>query len=215
MARSSLALGMTLLALGCGGSDKPAPPPFQCPAPQAPSGSLTGTLATVAFTPAEMGGLTLGPVTCQVAPGVNAQLAALVLGFSSFQGLCPPLLQYGICWDKANATLASVQIVNIGVGAAPSVPGPGTYTIPGTATQPVGVSYGRTGAACASLGAGDATAGTVTISTVTSTQVTGSLTGVTFADGSTLSGSFTAAVVGVPLNLCQFVAGCGTTTCLP
>jgi hypothetical protein len=215
MARSSLTLAITFLALGCGGSDKPAPPPFQCPAPQAPSGSLTGTLASVAFTPAEMGGLTLGPVTCQVAPGVNAQLAALVLGFSSFQGLCTPLQQYGICWDKANAALASVQIANIGIGTAPSVPGPGTYNIGSGATQVVDASYGRTGPACASVGSSDALSGTVRIDTVTSTQVTGELLNVAFTDGSTLAGTFVAAVVGVPLNLCQLFSNCTSTTCLP
>jgi hypothetical protein len=209
MRRASSVLALAFLVVGCGSEDQP-PPTFQCPAPQPPSGDLTGTLGGATFTPAEMGGLPLGPTNCQ-----GVQVAALLVGFSSFQGLCEPLKTYGICWDKANATLASVQLANIGVGTTPSVPGPGTYTIPGTATQIVGVSYGRTGAGCATMGSGDANSGIVTITNVTSTQVTGSLSNVTFADGSTLSGTFTAAVAGVPVNLCQLLATCTSGTCLP
>ncbi len=219
----ALALAMAVgLAAGCGSGDN-SPPPAQCPAPQAPVGTIAGTLGGVSFTPAEMGALLAGPATCRVAT-TNVNVAAVIVGLTSFQGLCSLAQQYGFCFDKANATLASLQIVNAGLVQAQTVPGPGTYPVTIGTPVPdlsgnfkvVGGSYGRTGAACAVLASSDTTAvpaaGSITLDTVTATSVTGSAD-LTFQDGSTLVGTFTAPTAPISVNICQLVSGCSSVTC--
>lgn len=218
---------VALAAFGCGGGGNEAPP-VQCPAPQAPVGTLSGTLGGSAFAPAEMGALLLGPSTCRVG-ATNVNVAAVIVGLSSFQGLCTQLQAHGFCWDKANATMASLQIANGGLFTTPAVPGPGTYPVTiGTPTidlggnfQITGGSYGTTGAApaCAYLASSSTSAvpaaGSITLSTVTASSVSGSAS-LTFTDGSTLSGTFTAPSAPISADVCQLVAGtCTSYTCVP
>ncbi|HEU4385141.1 MAG TPA: hypothetical protein VFR85_16775 [Anaeromyxobacteraceae bacterium] len=221
----ALALAMVVLvAVGCGGGDNPPPPP-QCPASQAPVGTIAGTLGGIAFAPSEMGALLAGPATCTVGT-VSVRVAAVIVGLTSFQGLCSLAQQYGFCFDKANATLASLQLANLGLVQAQTLPGPGTYPVTiGTPTpdlngnfQVYAATYAREGAACALLASSDTTAlpasGSITLTTVNSTSVSGSVS-LTFTDGSTLSGTFTAPTAPISMNVCQLVSGCTSVTCVP
>lgn len=219
---AACAVSMVAAACGGGGNDKP---PSQCPAPVAPAGTLAGAGGGLgAFTAAEMGALVVNPTTCPISPTQSAHLAGIFLGFPSFQGLCSLLEAYGFCFDKANSTIVGVQIANVGLVQSQTVPGPGTYTVTvGTPVpdangnfQVTGVSWSRAGPspACSNAGSSDASGGTVTIDTITATQVTGSMN-VTFADGSTLAGSFTAASAPLGVNVCQVVTGCSSSACVP
>lgn len=210
-------VSIVLAACGDSGSDNPPLP--QCPAPAAPSGTLAGSgggLGT--FTPAEMEALVAGPTTCTVF-GNTVSVAGIFLGFTSYQGICNLLTQYGVCFDKANGTIVGVQIANASVPQLPAqVPGPGTYAVGTVGTTVTSAGYSRTGASCASPARSSANDGdTITIDAVTSTQVTGSAN-LTFADGSTLSGTFTAARPQVSVNVCQLAnqiaAGCTTRPCV-
>ena len=222
----ALALAMVVLvAAGCGGGDKSTPPPVQCPAPQAPVGTIAGTLGGVAFAPAEMGALLAGPATCTFGT-TSVHVAAVIVGLTSFQGLCSLAQQYGFCFDKANATLASLQLANLGLVQAQTLPGPGTYPVTiGSPTpdingnfQVYAASYAREGAACALLASSDTSAlpasGTITLTTVNSSSVSGSVS-LTFTDGSTLSGNFAAPTAPISVNVCQLVSGCSAVTCVP
>jgi hypothetical protein len=221
MRRILAACAVSIVAAACGSSEDKKEP-SQCPAPVAPVGTLAGAgggLGT--FTPLEMGALVVNPVNCTVGT-TTIHLAGIFLGFPSFQGICSLLEGYGFCFDKASSTIVSVEIANGGLVQPQVVPAPGTYTV--TTGTPVpdmngnftvaSVSYSRTGPTCNSVASSDGTTGTVTIATVTSTQVTGSMN-VTFADGSTLAGSFTAATAPLSVNVCQLTTGCATTACVP
>jgi hypothetical protein len=228
MRRFLAACAFSAVAVACGGSSDKAPPPAMCPAPVAPSGTLAGAgggLGT--FTPLEMGALVVNPTTCSVG-GTSVHLAGIFLGFPSFSGLCSLLQSYGFCFDKANQTIVGAQIANVGLIQAQTVPGAGTtYNVtPSTGTTPDGngnfrvasVSYSRVGAAptCTTAASSDTNApgtGSITIDTITATQVTGSMN-VTFADGSTLAGTFVAATAPISINVCQVITGCSTSACV-
>jgi hypothetical protein len=174
-----------------------------------------------------MGALVLGPTTCRVGT-TNVYVAAVIVGLSSFQGLCSHLQAHGFCWDKASATMASLQIANLGFLQAQTVPAGGGTVYPVTIGTPVvdgngnfqvaGGAYATTGAACASLASSNTTTapatGTITLNTVTATSVSGSAN-LTFTDGSTLSGTFTAPTAPISVDVCQLVSGCTSYTCVP
>lgn len=226
MSRAWEVSAAALLALGCGGKTAETPP-YQCPPPQAPVGTISGTLRMVPFTPAEMVALLLGPATCKVGT-TNVNVATLVVGLTTSPGLCDSLQKYGFCWDRANATMAFLEILKVGLVQSQALPGPGTYPItigtPGVDQNgnglAVGALYDTAGAAptCTSLASSDTSAspatGILTLTTVTSTSVSGSAN-LTFVDGSALAGTFTAPVV-VPLgDVCQLInSGCPSTTCV-
>lgn len=224
MRRVLVASALSIVAAACGGgSDKP--PPVMCPAPAAPSGTLVGAGGGLgSFTPGEMGALVVNPTSCTIG-GATIRLAGIFLGFPSFSGLCSLLQSHGLCFDKANQTIVGAQIANAGLVLAQTVPGPGTYTVtPSTGTTPDGsgnfrvasVSYSRVGPTCNLLASSDTDApgtGSITIDAITATQVTGSMN-VTFADGSTMIGSFVAATAPISVNVCQALTGC-SPTCVP
>ena len=221
------AVSMALAACGGSSGDK-TPPPVTCPAPVAPSGTLVGAGGGLgAFTPQEMGALMVNPTTCTVG-AFSAHIAGIFLGFPGYSGLCSLVQSYGFCFDKANQTLLSVEIANVGLVQAQSVPGTGVYTVtPSTGTTPdtngnfrvASVSYSRVGAtpSCTTVAESNTDTpgtGTITIDSIASTQVTGSMN-VTFADGSTAIGTFVAATAPIAVNVCQVVSGCSTTACVP
>src|SRR5574342_1132856 len=148
MRRILAACVLALSAVACGGSSEKPPPPPMCPAPVAPSGDLAGSgggLGT--FTPAEMAALVAGPTTCTLTGIGTLSVAGIFLGFTSYQGICSLLTQYGVCFDKANGTIVGVQIANAGVLQQP-VPGPGTYTVGTTGSTVTSAGYSRSGASC-------------------------------------------------------------------
>lgn len=218
MSRVLAAGVLSLAAVACGGSSEKTPPPPTCPAPVAPSGTLTGAGGGLGpFTPAEMAALVAGPTTCTLTGIGTLSVSGIFLGFTSFQGICPLLTQDGVCFVKASGTIVGVQIANAGLTS--SVPGPGTYTVGTSGNTITMAGYTRSGASCAGTVTSNAVSGSVDIATVTSTQVTGSAS-LTFADGSTLAGTFTAAAPQVGVNVCQLAnqiaAGCsGTPPCIP
>ena len=209
----------SIVLAACGGGGDENPPPPQCPAPAPPSGDLAGSgggLGT--FTPVEMAALVAGPTTCTLTGIGTLSVAGIFLGFTSYQGICSLLTQYGVCFDKANGTIVGVQIANAGVLQQP-VPGPGTYTVGTTGSTVTSAGYSRSGASCSTPVSSSAnTGGTITIDAVTTTQVTGSAS-LTFADGSTLAGTFTAARPQVSVNVCQLAnqiaVGCASRPCVP
>jgi len=210
---------VAMVAVGCGGEEGPVPQ--QCPPPAAPVGSLSGTLGGAAFGPAEMAAVVAGGVTCRVG-AFNLRAAAVMVALSTFQGLCSQAQAHGSCWGKANSTMGTIVVANVGLYDAQSVPGPGTYPVTigppafdqsGNA-QATQASYQRFGAACATLASSSTNAlpasGSVTLDAVAATEVTGSA-GLTFADGSTLSGTFTVPISPASIDVCQLV----NSTCTP
>ncbi len=120
MRRILTACAVSALAAACGGGGKKAG--SLCPAPQAPVGTLagTGTLGGGGtFVPVEMGALVVNPTSCMVGtPSTRVYVAGIFLGFPSFQGICAPLESHGFCFDKANATIASVEVLHGGLESA-------------------------------------------------------------------------------------------------
>lgn len=179
-----------------------------------PGSPVTGTLQGAAFTPVEGGGLALGPTTCTVGPAtINA--AALILGFSSFSGLCAFGEASHFCDEKASATIFTVSIAKIGAGPQTPV-GPGNYTLGTTSSQVVDASYVKTNAACVDSVPGTVTAsGQVVISSISATRVVGSLD-VSFSDGSRMQGAFDVGLCSFAADLCALATGtcsCSTQSC--
>jgi len=185
-------------------------------------GSGLGTLGGTSFAPAETGALVIPPTTC-IQGATSMHFSGLLLGFSSYTGLCSFVQTHGaLCADKASATLASVDILKGNAAQTPSAVGPGDYPATGNPyTDQDGnavvaeSTYSKTNGTCASTGS-DSSGGSIHIATVTATNVTGTLNNVVFGDGSNLNGTFNAAICNYSLNLCDFLNDtCTTPVCVP
>jgi hypothetical protein len=190
--------------------------------------ALSGTLAGAPFSPIEGGALIVPPTDCTVSlPGVgtsNVHFSGLLIGFGSYAGLCNFIATNGQCAEKANATLANVEIVKGGLSQTQSGVAPGTYPVTTGNPTPdangnfkvVAGAYNKTSTTCASTSASDANAGAITVSSVTSTTVTGSVANLVFDDASHLNGDFTVPICNFTFDLCaRFNATCTSTPCLP
>jgi hypothetical protein len=185
---------------------------------------VTGTVDGVAFSAREAISAVIAPQNCTVS-GVSGSVAGLVIGLSNFTGTCA--VAGNACNGKANAQGVVLVIGNLALLGTASPVGPGTYTV-----SPVGVpistpvafaALGRTDASCTDLaGVPEVRSGTVTITSVSVGAASGSVS-LTFADGSTLSGPFSATgCAGFQVDPCTgtvsgFNGGTctGTRACLP
>lgn len=185
-------------------------------------GGGLGTLAGAPFTPASGGALIIPPTTCAVG-GTTAHFSGIVIGFSSYADLCGFAQANGVvCTYKANATIASVDVLKGGLVQTPGAVGPGDYPVV-TRINPdadgnfagAGCSYSRASGTC-NLTDSDGIGGTVTISSVTASKVTGTLNNVNFGDGSKLDGPFDVTICNYSLNLCDLLSSdCTTPVCIP
>lgn len=156
---------------------------------------------------------------------IQANAAALLVGFGTFENLCGVAQQTGTCGGKANATTVSVLVLraNVQGGAAGAVQ-PGTYPISRSTPAPDAqgnVTFAtafveRTDAACGDTsGEPDATAGSITIESVGPDRVRGSVT-VTFSEGSTVSGRVDVPVCAFSTDVCTGLgAHCVSPVCVP
>src|SRR5512133_859822 len=104
LAASAAAL---LLLASCGDDgDGAAAPPAARP--------VSGTVLGQPFTAADATAVVLSRASCAF-DGITASATGLVLGFSSFAGLCSFATQGQLCADKANATVVTALIVRANV----------------------------------------------------------------------------------------------------
>jgi hypothetical protein len=207
-----------LLLASCGDDDNggaPAPPAAR---------AVAGTLLGQPFTAADASALVLSRATCAF-DGVNASATGLVLGFSSFSGLCSFVTQNQLCASRANAAIVTVLILraNLLGNAAPVQAG--TYTISAATPSPdaqgnivVAQAIGsRTDAVCATpAGTPEATSGTVRIDSVGAT-IAGSVD-LVFPDGGRVAGPFSVPACGFQTDVCAAMQGLscpGQRACLP
>ena len=178
-----------------------------------PSGS-----AGFAFTPVDGAALTVNPTSCTIQGVGTAHVAGLLLGFSSFSGMCSFVQQHGVgCLDggKASATSVGIAIFHADAVSASAI-APGTYTmnaqVPAGATGLI-VTEGSvtvTNATCVDSGpAPTAISGTVTITSASAAEVTGSVN-LTWAGGA-FSGPFDLVGCSASVDVCGLANG--TATC--
>jgi hypothetical protein len=191
-----------------------------------PSGPVAGTVGGAAFTPAEGGALVVAPTTCTVTGLGTVNVSGLMIGFSSFMGLCGYAQAAHFCDNKASATIIGLQIMKAGLVQTPGAVGPGTYPISTTAPVPdasgnFGVNGGNitvTGAACALVSNPDASSGSITISAVSASRVQGSLS-VGFGTGNAIAGAFDLPLCAYTPDICALLndttCGGGSPGCIP
>jgi hypothetical protein len=220
MARSLAAAAAAVILFACGKSSSgvaaPSPPP---------AAALSGTMFGQAFSPADAAALLPGQGSCTLA-SVTASATGLAVRFSSFQGICSLMTsQNRTCGTRANATVLTLLIVTAKRGGAAAPVQPGTYTI--TSSIPAPDSQGnftiaeafaaKTEACTAAPSAAFAASGTITINSVGS-SVTGSAD-LTFSDGGHVSGSFSASMCSVQVDVCTLFSdlgeACIVQACLP
>ncbi len=197
-------------------------------------GPLSGTVGGRAFSPADVEAITAGTgsTPCPLPLGtstVNLGIKALAIEVTSYGGACNDFA----CKLHTNAQTVTVLIARLNPSGVEPALNPGTYTVsssPQTVSAPDinGVltdAYAQavaTNATCMGTPSGSIAGGTVRLDSVTG-PVTGHVS-LTFQDGSTLQGDFsapmctsptvdvcalaTAALAGSP-QLCQGTPSCG------
>jgi hypothetical protein len=176
----------------------------------------TGTVLGQPFTPVDGSALVLGEKTCTVA-GFQASTTGVLLGFGSFQGLCSFVTSTQFCGVKANSTFVTALVARANVlgRTAPAVV-PGTYSVAATIPSPdaqgdvsvVSAVIARTGTApvCEeTLGAPEATSGTVRIDSISDSRITGTVD-LTFEGGSRVQGAFDVVRCGFQTDVCAVLA---------
>lgn len=215
--RRMLAAAAAAALLGCGGGGKD-----QAPVDGGPPLALPTGTGTAAFTMNDAGAVIIAPVACNI-QGNTVYASGLMLGFSSFGGLCGFVRTTGLCGDKASATLAGLAVFKAGALQAQSPVGPGTYTYvanptPDASGNVVQVSgdVTQTDMACGGTQNG-VTAGSVTVTSAMGGRIVGSLN-LTFSDGSTLTGPFDVGTCAYTVDICSIIAGTdcpGARSCIP
>lgn len=174
---------------------------------------VRGTVLGQPFEPSDGGAVRLTEEVCLFETDlgdIEANAAALLVGFGTFNGLCDVAQQAQACGGKANATTVSVLVLraNVQGGAAGAVE-PGTYPI--SLSSPVPDAQGRltfatalvsrTDGACDDTsGAVEPTGGSITIDRIAD-RVTGNAS-VTFTDGGSVSGPFDVPVCAFTTDVC-------------
>ncbi len=181
------------------------------------NGGINGTppsgTGSFVFTPADGAGLAVGPTTCTIPNVGTAHVAGLLLGFSSYSGVCGFIRDHGIqCADvgKASATFVGLAIFKADLSSVTPV-APGTYTLNTTVTAGTGVTETGGTVTVTDATCGDsgplAIAGTITIASASAAGVTGSLN-LTWAGGG-FSGPFDVVGCTANVDICGLAQGTG------
>lgn len=212
--RRAVILVVTAAAVACGGSSN-----------SKDNHGPSGTIGSRPFAAVEARSVTAasGATACTVpnplgSGNVQVGIKGLKIDLTSYANVCG---DYATAQCKLHADAQSVTIVFAKLNPAPPFGAPafapGSYTIQPSPTiaLPDGtglltVAYAqalRTGAACADAAPSPAVqGGTLRIDQVSDTVVTGGVN-ITFQDGSTVAGDFSApACPGVALDVCQLAA---------
>ena len=147
------------------------------------NGTPPGGNSGFVFTPVDGGALIVGQTSCTIS-STSAKVTGLLLGFSSYSGMCGFVRSHGVgCLDtgKASATFVGIAVFDADLLAASPI-GPGTYTmntqVPAGATGFI-VTEGTvtvTDAGCVDSGPDPLSlGGTITITSASAAQVTGSV----------------------------------------
>jgi hypothetical protein len=193
----------------------------------APAG-VRGTVLGQPFEPKDGASLRLTEEACifQTELGeFQANAAALLVGFATFENLCGVAQQTAACGGKANATTVNLLVLRANVrgetvGEIPA----GTYPLSLSTPAPDALGnvafntafVSRTDAACTDT-SGDLspTAGSLTLLLVGPDRVTGNAN-VTFSDGGSVSGSFDVPLCPFTTDVCSGLgAGCDAPICVP
>jgi hypothetical protein len=190
---------------------------------------VSGTIAGHAFTPADTQALVAGTgaTPCPLSLGgfsVNAGIKAFAIEFASFAGACTDLEspQCRLHEDDQTVTLIFARLNP--AGTEPTI-APGTYTISSNLATPtplgdgtVYVAFARalatTGTTCAGTPSDSTAGGTLRIDSA-GNPITGYVA-LTFTDGSTLTGNFSAPVcAGASRDVCALATSQAICTLPP
>lgn len=192
---------------------------------------VRGTVLGQPFDPADGAAVRLTEEAClfetELAGDIQANAAALLVGFGTFDGMCGVAQQTAACGGKANATTVSVLVLRANVLGAPvGAIQPGTYPISTSSPAPdaqgnvafTTALVSRTDATCVDT-SGDlsATAGSITVETLGPGRVTGTAN-LTFSDGGSVSGRFDVPLCAFTTDVCSGLgAGCepANEVCIP
>ncbi len=219
MRKVLLASFLVAFAAACGSSSKGG----------GGGGSLTGTVGGHAFSPMDVEAISAGSgsTPCAVPLGggtVDVGVKALALQITSYANACG---DYTTAQCKFHQGAQSVTILFARLNPAGTEPPllPGTYTVNSSATTvtPDGATgmllaaYAQalaTNATCAGTPSGSIQGGTLRLDTVTS-PITGHVS-LTFVDGSSLSGDFSAPIcAGVSPDVCALATAQALCTLPP
>ncbi len=189
--------------------------------------ALTGTVAGKAFSPADVEAIVAGTGSspCPITIGTTTMdvgVKALAILATSYSGACGDFASTQCKFHENAQSITIVLAILNPAGAEPTI-APGTYTVNASATTVTPYGTGLLVAAFAPSLATNATcAGTPSPSvqggTVRIDSVAGPVTGhvyITFQDGSSIGGDFSAPICGVTPNVCSLATAQALCTLPP
>jgi hypothetical protein len=202
------ASSMLLAACGSSSSGAAAPPP---------SGPLSGTIGGRAFAPAEIRAISVGSgsTPCAIPQVGSFGVRAVALTATSYAGACGDLgaAQCQLHKGSQQVTILVAKANPLPPNSEPALT-PGTYQVASNIRAAVPEANGTLDLAYAEAVAPDPScAGTAhpsTGGTIRIDQVSGPITGhvsITFDDGSSISGDFSAPLCGAAPNVCSVALG--------
>lgn len=187
---------VSALLLACGGSSNDG------------GGGLSGTVGGRTFTPREVRAIPAGTgsTPCTVPVLGSAGIKAVALDFTSYADACGDYAS-SQCRLHANAQNVTLIFAKVNPSGTEPALSPGTYTVYGSATTAIPDGTGlltvafaqslATDASCAGVSSPSVQGGTLRLDQVTGATINGNVS-LTFQDGSSLQGNFSAPVCAAP-----------------